>query len=527
MSAAWDVYAEQLFFLKHGLPLWAPEPTNAGEVLIGDVGYVYNGGFYRLFNTQRSADDGANQLFGVPDKFEPFSSPQTLTQLRYAGVNQPELYRKSITSLNVSAVASARLFNLSIYLIFCRQIVASAGGSFRYKCTDERGALLLLKKPGDAVINHAKGHIVDYMRLNHASWCNFTNSLGLSRPDEDIIFISGHVKTAEWTVAAYTNRSREGELSFIGDFGPSASASASLSMSHSVSMSVQYRSGPPQVTAVSSRLRLPPVAGSSEDYATPSPSSLGGSVYDQCIFMNYYKMKRRALVLRTVLQAAANTYSDVEVDSIEEVPDIGRPYDPVQYLLDYILDNSDAEIAIACDRDFMHICQDEDIPVNIPVMLKHLAPVISVDDHGVGTIETGVQLSREIFVSPHTISASNSQQSTVPISYLSHRSDPDPNFCPNETMIANKNMADEEEVRDGGNGNMVIKVLLLGQGESGKSTALKQFQLLHSPATIDAERASWRTVIHLNLVSSIRRILEAIASNNLTAMDEQAALLVS
>ncbi|KAL4250269.1 P-loop containing nucleoside triphosphate hydrolase [Abortiporus biennis] len=57
----------------------------------------------------------------------------------------------------------------------------------------------------------------------------------------------------------------------------------------------------------------------------------------------------------------------------------------------------------------------------------------------------------------------------------------------------------------------VVKVLLLGQSESGKSTTLKQFQLLHTPAEFHAERTAWRFVIYLNLLRSVRRILEAIA----------------
>ncbi|KAF9535709.1 G-alpha-domain-containing protein [Crepidotus variabilis] len=55
-----------------------------------------------------------------------------------------------------------------------------------------------------------------------------------------------------------------------------------------------------------------------------------------------------------------------------------------------------------------------------------------------------------------------------------------------------------------------VNVLLLGQSESGKSTTLKQFQLLHSPSAFSAERIAWRAVIYLNLVRSIRRILEAL-----------------
>ncbi|KAJ8495139.1 hypothetical protein ONZ45_g12975 [Pleurotus djamor] len=55
------------------------------------------------------------------------------------------------------------------------------------------------------------------------------------------------------------------------------------------------------------------------------------------------------------------------------------------------------------------------------------------------------------------------------------------------------------------------KVLLLGQSESGKSTTLKQFQLLHSPDSFHAERLAWRAVIYLNLVKSVRRIVEALS----------------
>ncbi|KAG9076464.1 hypothetical protein FS749_011766 [Ceratobasidium sp. UAMH 11750] len=55
-----------------------------------------------------------------------------------------------------------------------------------------------------------------------------------------------------------------------------------------------------------------------------------------------------------------------------------------------------------------------------------------------------------------------------------------------------------------------VRVLLLGQSESGKSTTLKQFQLMYSPNAFRAERASWRAVIYLNLVRSIRHILDAL-----------------
>ncbi|KAJ7628197.1 guanine nucleotide binding protein, alpha subunit [Mycena polygramma] len=55
-----------------------------------------------------------------------------------------------------------------------------------------------------------------------------------------------------------------------------------------------------------------------------------------------------------------------------------------------------------------------------------------------------------------------------------------------------------------------VKILLLGQSESGKSTTLKNFQLMCEPKAFRAERASWRAIIQLNVIRSVRIILDAL-----------------
>ncbi|EIM79929.1 G-alpha-domain-containing protein [Stereum hirsutum FP-91666 SS1] len=55
-----------------------------------------------------------------------------------------------------------------------------------------------------------------------------------------------------------------------------------------------------------------------------------------------------------------------------------------------------------------------------------------------------------------------------------------------------------------------IKVLLLGQSESGKSTTVKNFQLAYAHNAWLEERASWRSVILLNLVRSVNTILDIL-----------------
>ncbi|KAF8156817.1 guanine nucleotide binding protein, alpha subunit [Crassisporium funariophilum] len=57
----------------------------------------------------------------------------------------------------------------------------------------------------------------------------------------------------------------------------------------------------------------------------------------------------------------------------------------------------------------------------------------------------------------------------------------------------------------------IVRLLLLGQSESGKSTTLRQFQRLYTPTAFREERILWRAVIQLNIVRSIRTILEALS----------------
>ncbi|KAL5476925.1 hypothetical protein ACEPAI_3111 [Sanghuangporus weigelae] len=62
--------------------------------------------------------------------------------------------------------------------------------------------------------------------------------------------------------------------------------------------------------------------------------------------------------------------------------------------------------------------------------------------------------------------------------------------------------------------NKIVKLLLLGQSESGKSTTLRQFQRLYTPSAFREERVLWRSVIQLNLVRSVRKILDALAEHS-------------
>ena len=64
-----NIFAAELVGAGLGLPLWYPEP-NGREVEIGDVGFIFNNSFIRLFNVMFPSSHPAN-AGGVPRDFVP------------------------------------------------------------------------------------------------------------------------------------------------------------------------------------------------------------------------------------------------------------------------------------------------------------------------------------------------------------------------------------------------------------------------------------------------------------------------
>lgn len=152
----------------------------------------------------------------------------------------------------------------------------------------------------------------EYMVRHHGSWYEYArNKRGLSIKYEDIILVRGFIKTSTWTIAAFLgSTSRSHEVTINGRLGPFASVDVGYSSCEESCSSISPRSGPPH------RMKAEeiPVSWSSnprssaicEPYHARSPDG-SESIQDQCIFLNYYKMKRRRL-LPDQLTASAGEY---------------------------------------------------------------------------------------------------------------------------------------------------------------------------------------------------------------------------
>ncbi|TBU40271.1 hypothetical protein BD309DRAFT_993190 [Dichomitus squalens] len=268
-SCPWNIYAEQLFPLGYGHPLWYPEPVGGREILIGDVGWFRtNGQFTPLFNVKSSREDPVNQQNGVPRGFTVFDSPGSRTVF----TNPNSIMQRSLCSRTVQT----------------REVEAElSAGSFAFQTTADCGALVLLEPPAESADIESKRHIVNYMRRHFDSWLDFVNgqegmSLGLE--EQDIVFVSGTMKTTHWGVAAFQgNGSERKEGRIIAQFTPYATASLSVSLANASMPRSHYRYGPHPAQEVS----------------VPR---------NQCLFIHYYKMRRRRPLPKFAMRAAAGPH---------------------------------------------------------------------------------------------------------------------------------------------------------------------------------------------------------------------------
>jgi len=72
--AHYDIFREQLEtrYPAYGHALWEPRPGSLySPVEVGDVGYIREGAFHRLFNALLAADHPSHGKFGVPEYHVP------------------------------------------------------------------------------------------------------------------------------------------------------------------------------------------------------------------------------------------------------------------------------------------------------------------------------------------------------------------------------------------------------------------------------------------------------------------------
>ncbi|KAH9003548.1 hypothetical protein EDB86DRAFT_2799022 [Lactarius hatsudake] len=185
----YDTYRDQLASLYHGHALWMPDPAGLYDrVQVGDVGYVKQGQFLRMFNALLPADDNA-QVYGVPGGYVP---------------------------LNMGPFNNIRALNLSHGDYCSNTVTVDRGGRHRaagpgeatsasFRCRGNNGAFLSLPFNVDSVNAIRTKTFETYIRKHCDSWLEFAIINNLDVRLEDIIFVTGCDLTSSWAMAAFVN----------------------------------------------------------------------------------------------------------------------------------------------------------------------------------------------------------------------------------------------------------------------------------------------------------------------------------
>jgi hypothetical protein len=94
-----NVYRDQITALSQGLALWNPNPPKRiyNNVSIGDVGYLHEGTFIRMFNVMLPWDDPSNRTLGVPEFYEPLDCGPFTNTLEGA-FDKVDHYSRNVTA---------------------------------------------------------------------------------------------------------------------------------------------------------------------------------------------------------------------------------------------------------------------------------------------------------------------------------------------------------------------------------------------------------------------------------------------
>ncbi|EKM58829.1 uncharacterized protein PHACADRAFT_88060 [Phanerochaete carnosa HHB-10118-sp] len=272
-----EIYSSSLQTFRLGHALWYPEPHGSGEPQIGDVGFIREGAFVRLFNLDTTTPEKKVVYWDPPFQVaEPLPPGVLKTDTRRRPLAPDHYCSHGVQSKTLSASAD----------ITAGSDVA-ATLSAKYTCSASQGAVLVLESEAHAESIFDNRALKKYIIRHHHTWHAYArNDLFRDIKAEDIVMISGWVKTEDdWVVAAFGNTSTSTSGSVEGRAGGVAGLKAEGSHTSSVTGAKMHRHGERYLDNASG-LR-------------PADAKR-----DQSVFVKRLKVRRRLLVLWKVVAGA-------------------------------------------------------------------------------------------------------------------------------------------------------------------------------------------------------------------------------
>ncbi|KAH8981177.1 hypothetical protein EDB92DRAFT_210315 [Lactarius akahatsu] len=284
--AHYDIFRDQLGikYPAFGHALWEPSPGRYSPVEVGDVGFIREGKFHRLFNALLSADHESHERFGVPEHHEPLL-PGVADHIDGGTLTPNDFCSYGVT------VASGGLD------VFATEPAGTADVSF--SCPRQCGAVLSLPVTAQREDTIARGDFAKWIIRHVDSWFAFTRRLGLGVDKMgDIVLVTGRHRTRSWTNVAFYESRAIAQASFgVQITNDDGTASVNWQVSRERIQGAMLTQGP-------SGADLPE---------------------DQCIFVRGYRVARTFKLFPRLRGAAGHTPDPSGHDSDPELEVVSLP----------------------------------------------------------------------------------------------------------------------------------------------------------------------------------------------------------
>ncbi|KAI9434972.1 hypothetical protein H4582DRAFT_730175 [Lactarius indigo] len=198
----YDIFRHHLAmtFPAYGYALWEPGPGNLyPAVEVGDVGYICQGRFRRLFNALLPAEHPSHSNFGVPEYHE---------QLTLNIENHIEIGRLSPQNFCSVGVDSEPEFDRWA-------VEPSETPKVSFSSSMKEGAVLCLPMDAKGEDTVARADFGRWIIRHIDCWFAWARQLGLEIDRmEDIILVTGTHRTRSWTNVAFPGGQKDAHASF-------------------------------------------------------------------------------------------------------------------------------------------------------------------------------------------------------------------------------------------------------------------------------------------------------------------------
>ncbi|OCH91338.1 hypothetical protein OBBRIDRAFT_834299 [Obba rivulosa] len=350
-------YAEHLFSLGFGLPLWQPYPIEPSDNLLGNVGYVRDGIFHRLFNAMLSGDRESNVATGTPSPVSPAMLPDPVGDGQEPGIGSLDPKSNVFCSSGTSFTGEISGLRIDYQLSFKSTVPSGSllvlpGGAYRARLYPE-------SDPGQDVARYMFEHY-------HAWQARALRAKDSAFAGEPLVFVTGYVRSGQWAAATFDQTDGQAHISHsMGSVTEPSSFSLDSPNGRLYHHSHLSR-GTPGVQLPAGQRMLP--------RWTPSQDTLRPLRIEYTLFINACKIRFRS---------PSVTLGGNVGDGLEHA-------DYIDILLSYILKHCDAHAAAAHDGDVYALCKTRDFPSKRQFvrLLDDVSPEIEVDEAGLAFLAT-------------------------------------------------------------------------------------------------------------------------------------------